>query len=62
MMYMLAQFVSPPAIERVRLIVAMTGTMLADGVAQQNAPHARLRLDSKISHPEEGQVTVLAVS
>jgi hypothetical protein len=29
MMYMLAQFVSPPAIKRVRLIVAMTGTMLA---------------------------------
>jgi hypothetical protein len=29
MMYMLAQFVSPPAIKRIRLIVAMTVTMLA---------------------------------
>jgi hypothetical protein len=29
MTYMLAQFVSPPAIKRVRFIVAMTGTMLA---------------------------------
>ena len=29
MMYVLAQFVSPPAMERVRLIVAVTATMLA---------------------------------
>jgi|RhiMetdeSRZDD1v2_1073273.scaffolds.fasta_scaffold5004688_1 hypothetical protein len=29
MMYMLAQFVSPPAIKRARLFAAVTATMLA---------------------------------